>query len=113
MIKGPGKARAQSRRGRQVNMATRSKKGPRGTVKTKGGARASDRYLELVRLCPLRIIRNEGQYDHAINTINYLIDRGNDGAPDEVEYLLALALFVEKYEDEHYPIPPASGVDML
>jgi HTH-type transcriptional regulator/antitoxin HigA len=27
--------------------------------------------------------------------------------------LLALAIFVEKYEDEHYPIPPVSGVEML
>jgi HTH-type transcriptional regulator / antitoxin HigA len=95
-------------------MATRSnQRGPRGTAKTKGGARASDRYLDLVRLCPLRILRTEEEYDHAIDTLNYLSDRCNDRAPDEMEYLLALAVFVEKYEDEHYPIPPASGAEML
>ncbi len=26
---------------------------------------------------------------------------------------MALALFVEKYEEEHYPIPTASGAEML
>jgi HTH-type transcriptional regulator/antitoxin HigA len=66
-----------------------------------------------VRLCPLRIIRTEEEYDHAIAMINYLVDRGDDRASEEVEYLLALAVFVEKYEDEHDPIPAASGVDLL
>ena len=94
-------------------MATRAKKRARGTAKTGGGAPASDRYLELVRLCPLRIIRTEEEYNHAIDMINYLIDRGDDRASDEVEYLLALAVFVEKYEDEHDPIPAASGEDLL
>jgi HTH-type transcriptional regulator / antitoxin HigA len=32
---------------------------------------------------------------------------------DETEYLMALAEFVEKYEEEHHPIPPVSGVHML
>jgi NAD(P)-dependent dehydrogenase (short-subunit alcohol dehydrogenase family) len=34
-------------------------------------------------------------------------------AADETEYLLALAGFVEKYEEEHHSIPPVSGIDML
>jgi HTH-type transcriptional regulator/antitoxin HigA len=76
-------------------------------------ALVSDRYLELVRSCPLRVIRNEEAYDQAIDTLNDLSDRGADRTPDETEYLLALAVFVEKYEDEHDPIPPASGADML
>jgi HTH-type transcriptional regulator/antitoxin HigA len=45
--------------------------------------------------------------------LNQLSDRGEDRAPDETEYLLALAVFVEKYEDEHAPIVPASGVELL
>src|SRR5205814_666044 len=85
----------------------------RGTEKTKAGARASDRYLDLVRLCPLQMIRTEEEYDHTINTLNYLSDRVTDRTPDEMEYLLALAFFVEKYEDENDPISPASGVEML
>src|SRR5436309_1177794 len=95
-------------------MSTRSRKNdPRETEKTTGGARASDRYLDLVRLCPLRILRTEEDYDTAIDTLNDLSDRVKDHTPDETEYLVALAFFVEKYEDEHDPIPPASGVELL
>jgi HTH-type transcriptional regulator/antitoxin HigA len=45
--------------------------------------------------------------------LDRLSDRGNGRTSDETEYLLALAMFVEKYEEEHHAIPPASGVDML
>jgi len=61
----------------------------------------------------LRILRTEEDYDAAIDTLNDLSDRVKDHTPDETEYLLALSLFVEKYEDEHDPIPPASGVEIL
>jgi HTH-type transcriptional regulator/antitoxin HigA len=64
-------------------------------------------------MCPLRVIRSEQEYDHAIATINRLSDRGDGRTPEETEYLIALAVFIEKYEDEHYPIPPASGAEML
>jgi HTH-type transcriptional regulator / antitoxin HigA len=45
--------------------------------------------------------------------LDRLSDRGNGRTSDETEYLLALAVFVEKYEEEHHAMPPASGVDML
>ena len=96
-------------------MTNRSKRGhvPSSTGKTKSVARTSDQYLGLVRECPLRVIRSENEYDHAIATLNRLSDRGKHRTPDETEYLLALAVFVEKYEDEHHSIPPASGAEML
>jgi HTH-type transcriptional regulator / antitoxin HigA len=72
-----------------------------------------DRYLELVREHPLRVIHSEEEYQRAIATLDRLSDRGNDRTVDETEYLLALATFVEKYEEEHHAIPPVSGVDML
>jgi HTH-type transcriptional regulator / antitoxin HigA len=103
-------------------MATRSTKrqdptkvaGP-GARRAAGrsGAGIGDRYLELVRSCPLRVIRDEEEYKRAIDMLNQLSDRGPDRIPDETEYLLALAVFVEKYEDEHDPIAPASGAEML
>jgi len=55
----------------------------------------------------------EEEYDLAIATLNRLSDWGASRTPDETEYLLALAIFVEKYEEEHDPIPPASGAEML
>ena len=96
-------------------MASRSKKRsvPSSTANTKSGVHASDQYLELVRECPLRVIRSEPEYDHAIATLNRLSDRGRHRTPDETEYFLAMAVFVEKYEEEHYPIRPASGAEML
>ena len=72
-----------------------------------------DRYLELVLESPLRIIHSEEEYQRAIATIDRLSDRGNSRTADETEYLLALAVFVEKFEEEHHPIPPVPGVDML
>ncbi len=73
----------------------------------------SDQYLNLIRECPVRVIHSEKEYDHAIATINRSSDRGKHRTPDETEYLLALAVFVEKYEDEHHSIPPSSGAEML
>jgi HTH-type transcriptional regulator/antitoxin HigA len=64
-------------------------------------------------MCPLRVLRSEQEYGHAIEVINRLSDRGDDRTPEETEYLLALAVFIEKYEDRHDPIPPASGAEML
>ena len=102
-------------------MATRATKrqkptrtvGPGARGAARSGAGVGDRYLELVRSCPLRVIRGEEEYERAIEMLDQLSDRGEDRTPDETEYLLALAVFVEKYEDEHDPIAPASGVEML
>jgi CRISPR/Cas system-associated protein Csm6 len=42
---------------------------------------ATDRYLELIRACPLR---SEAELDRAIAVINRLVDRGLDNlSPDE------------------------------
>jgi HTH-type transcriptional regulator/antitoxin HigA len=82
-------------------------------ARTRSVARTSDQYLDLVRKCPLRVIRSEEEYDHAIAILNRLSDRGKDRTPDETEYVVALAVFVEKYEEQHYTIPPASGAEML
>jgi HTH-type transcriptional regulator/antitoxin HigA len=61
----------------------------------------------------LRVIRSEEEYELAIDRLNELSDRGENRTPDETKYLLALAVFVEKYEDELDPIAPASGAEML
>src|SRR5271165_3271185 len=96
-------------------MATRSK--PRKKTTSKGVTLAlipaGDRYLELVRECPLRVIRFELEYGQAIAMLDRLSDLGNNRTSDETEYLLSLTVFVKKYEDEHHVMPPVSGVDML
>lgn len=72
----------------------------------------TDRYLALVRRFPLRAIRADEELDRAVTLIDELIDR-DDLADDERDYLEALSTFVERYESEQHPIPPASDAEML
>ncbi len=98
-------------------MATRARRrrGPGKAAKAGVGARAhaSESYLELVRECPLRIIRTESEYRHTVAMLDRLSDRGPERTAGETEYLLALAVFVEKYERAHEPVPSSTGVEML
>jgi HTH-type transcriptional regulator/antitoxin HigA len=71
-----------------------------------------ERYLELVRQVPLRPIHSEAELDRAIAMIDALLDQTERNA-DEEDYLDVLSDLVEKYEDEHDPMPPASGSEML
>ena len=71
-----------------------------------------DRYLELVRQVPLRPIRSEAELDRAIAMIDSLLDQ-DKRSDDEKDYLDVLSDLVEKYEDEHDPMPPVSGAEMV
>jgi HTH-type transcriptional regulator/antitoxin HigA len=83
------------------------------TAKTRRKSGQSlDRYLELVRAFPLRPIRSEAELDRATAIIHSLLDR-DDLDPAEDDYLDVLGDLVERYEDVHYPIAPASDADML
>jgi antitoxin component HigA of HigAB toxin-antitoxin module len=72
-----------------------------------------DRYLEFVRENLVRVIRSAEEYQHAIVTLDRLSDCGIGRTVDETEYLLALTVFVEKYEEEYHPISSVSGIEML
>jgi HTH-type transcriptional regulator/antitoxin HigA len=74
---------------------------------------ARDRYLELVRECPLRMFRSEPEYEQAIAMLDRLSDLGAARSEGETDYLLSLSVFVEKYEDEHHAMPAVSGAEML
>ena len=71
--------------------------------------RETDSYMDLVRELSLRPIRNEAEYDRATVVLHRLAVLGekklNAGQSD---YLDALSVFVEKYDDEHYPIDTSS-----
>ena len=70
------------------------------------------RYLDLIHEFPLRPLRSEADLDRAIAMIDALSDRA-ELTPPERDYLLVLADLIERYEDEHHPMPPVSGVAML
>ena len=67
--------------------------------------RETDSYMDLVRELSLRPIRNEAEYDRATVVLHRLAVLGekklNAGQSD---YLDALSVFIEKYDDEHYQI---------
>jgi HTH-type transcriptional regulator / antitoxin HigA len=50
--------------------------------------------------------------DEAVAMIDRLLDR-RDLTPGEQDYLDVLSDLVERYEDEHIPLPEVRGVEML
>jgi HTH-type transcriptional regulator/antitoxin HigA len=78
--------------------------------KLKGKSR--DRYLELVLAFPLASIKSEEHFAAAQEVMDRLLARGEleDG---EAMYLDALSDLVATYEDQYFPIAPASDADML
>ena len=71
-----------------------------------------DSYLELVLTFPLCSIRSEQQLEESQDVIDGLLKKENLNDGQEL-YLDALSDLVAAYEDEHYPIEPASDADML
>ena len=71
-----------------------------------------DRYFELVRLFPLRPLRDDGDLDRAIGVIHALLDR-NDLDPAEEDYLVVLGDIVRNYESVQHPLRAVSAAEML
>ena len=64
--------------------------------------RARDTYLDLVRRFPLKTIKNDREHERATSTISELIGRDLNGGAGE--YLDALIVLVNKYEEEQHAI---------
>ncbi len=63
---------------------------------------------------PLFSIRNENEYDLAIERLNALIDEiGTNEQHPLYEFLDTLGAVVHTYEEQHYPMPETSGIEML
>jgi HTH-type transcriptional regulator / antitoxin HigA len=70
---------------------------------------APDAYLDLVRAFPLRPLHSIEELDRAIAAIEALADRRDEWGAAENDYFLVLALLIERYEDEIYPMSPEPG----
>jgi HTH-type transcriptional regulator/antitoxin HigA len=79
---------------------------------TKRASSSADRYTELQRAFRLRPIRNDEEHRRAIDVIDRLGDRA-ERTPDEVDYLIVLALLIEAYENSIYEHPEVTGREML
>lgn len=63
---------------------------------------------------PVLRVENEAQYDEAIRRIDALIDEGAVDSAHPLHGLLnVLGTLVHEYEEVHYPMPEAKGIDVL
>lgn len=65
-------------------------------------------------IAPILCIRNEREYDMAVKRLNELLDEiGNNEKHPLYSLLDTLGTLIHAYEEEHYSIPEASGVEVL
>ena len=65
-------------------------------------------------ISPLLSIRNEREYDLAVERLNRLLDEvGTDEQHPLYTLLDTLGTLIRVYEEEHHPIPACSGADVL
>lgn len=65
-------------------------------------------------IAPLLTIRNEREYNGAVKRLNELLDEiGNNEKHPLYSLLDTLGTIIHVYEEEHYPIPEATGADVL
>ena len=78
--------------------------------------RTSDSYLSLIKRFPIREIRTPAEHRAAHAIVHELMLRGDDDLDDgEVDYLSALARFIEDYERSHFlrDVPKATPLQVL
>jgi len=65
-------------------------------------------------LQPLLCIRNEVEYDRAVDHLNQLLDEIGENEDHPLYGLLdTLGTVLHAYEEQHHPIPSCSGADVL
>src|SRR5580704_6853197 len=63
---------------------------------------------------PLLAIRNAREYDIAVAQLNLLVDEVGDHPKDpRYRFIDTLSVLIEAYDEEHYPIPDASPIELL
>jgi HTH-type transcriptional regulator / antitoxin HigA len=71
-------------------------------TKSHKAARAGDAYMDLVRRFPLKTIKSDDEHEQATSVVSELMGRDLDSGSGD--YLDALLVLVNKYEDEHHAI---------
>jgi HTH-type transcriptional regulator / antitoxin HigA len=65
-------------------------------------------------IAPLLTIRNEREYNAAVERLNALLDEIGDNEKHPLYSLLeTLGTIIHVYEEEHYPIPDITGAEVL
>lgn len=72
------------------------------------------KYGRLLSRARPRPIDSEEEYQRQLEIVDALMSRPEELlSPEENTLLETLTTFIEKYEEEHYPIPEASPVEVL
>ncbi|KVL18828.1 helix-turn-helix domain-containing protein [Burkholderia sp. MSMB1826] len=58
-------------------------------------------------------IRTEADYDAALKAVSALVDADPAPGTPEGDELEILAILIERYEDEHFPIKAPSAIDAI
>ncbi|MBI3167452.1 MAG: hypothetical protein HYZ22_03180 [Chloroflexi bacterium] len=65
-------------------------------------------------IVPLLSIRNDKEYHVAVKRLNELLDEIGDNEKHPLYSLMdTLGTLIALYEEEHYPIPEATGAEVL
>ena len=79
---------------------------------TEGAGKVKDSYLDLIMRHPLVSIKTDAQLAVSQQAVDDLLRKGPLDKGEE-EYLDVLSDLIAMYEDQHYPILPASDADIL
>lgn len=67
-----------------------------------------------VNIAPLLSVRNEGEYNAAVERLNILLDEIGDDEKHPLYGLMdTLGSLIVLYEEDHHPIPEATGAEVL
>jgi HTH-type transcriptional regulator/antitoxin HigA len=89
--------------------------GRNGNVTVVANRRFDERkYGRLLARALPKSIESQHEYNRVLGQVQTLMSKGEEHLSPEEDILLdLLAALVERYEDEHYPIPEASGAEVL
>jgi HTH-type transcriptional regulator/antitoxin HigA len=74
----------------------------------------NDGYLQRTAISPLFAVRNEQEYDLAVERLNGLLDEIGTNEQHSLYTLLdTLGTVLHVYEEAHHPMPECSGAAML
>lgn len=63
---------------------------------------------------PILTIHNEQEYDQAVQRLNGLLDEvGTDESHPLYELLDTLCILIQAFEETHFPMPVATGIETL
>jgi len=61
----------------------------------------------------LKVIKTKKEYENALEKIYLLMQKNLKPNSKQMNELEILSILVEKYEDEHYPIPPPDPIEAI